>query len=83
MAKIMIIGATGTVGKAVSELLAPDYDIVRVGNSRGDDPVDLASKASIEALMSQTVIRDFERLNSWTVPAEYNFHSRSEFLLWR
>jgi uncharacterized protein YbjT (DUF2867 family) len=34
MAKIMIIGATGTVGKAVSELLAPDYDIVRVGHHR-------------------------------------------------
>jgi len=29
--KIIIIGATGTVGRAVVNLLAPDHDIVKVG----------------------------------------------------
>ncbi|MEJ2638469.1 MAG: short chain dehydrogenase [Desulfosarcinaceae bacterium] len=53
MAKIMIIGASGTIGKAAAELLAPGNDIVRVGKSRGDDTVDLASKASIEALFNR------------------------------
>lgn len=29
--KIIIIGATGTIGRAVVDLLAPDHDIVKVG----------------------------------------------------
>jgi NAD(P)-dependent dehydrogenase (short-subunit alcohol dehydrogenase family) len=53
MAKIMIIGAGGTIGRAVTELLTPGNDIIRIGNQRGDDTVDLASKASIEALFDR------------------------------
>jgi nucleoside-diphosphate-sugar epimerase len=29
--KIIIIGATGTIGRSVVNLLAPDHDIVKVG----------------------------------------------------
>jgi NAD(P)-dependent dehydrogenase (short-subunit alcohol dehydrogenase family) len=54
MAKIMIIGASGTIGQAVAELLSPGNEILRIGNSRGDDTVDLSSKASIEALFERT-----------------------------
>lgn len=48
--RIMIVGATGTIGKAVAALLELDHDIVRVGHRDGDHRVDLGSKASIEAL---------------------------------
>jgi NAD(P)-dependent dehydrogenase (short-subunit alcohol dehydrogenase family) len=48
--KIIIIGATGTIGRAVANLLAPDHDIVSVGFSSGDFRVDIASKDSIRKL---------------------------------
>jgi NAD(P)-dependent dehydrogenase (short-subunit alcohol dehydrogenase family) len=48
--KIMIIGATGTIGTAVSNILEDGNDIVRVGYSDGDFRVDLGSKMSIAAL---------------------------------
>ena len=48
--KTMIIGASGTIGQAVTAALAPDHEIVRVGHKTGDYQVDLGSKESIEAL---------------------------------
>lgn len=48
--KIMIIGATGTIGSAVAALLGQSHDVIRVGNTRGDFRVDLSSKESIGAL---------------------------------
>jgi len=48
--KIMIIGASGTIGQAVAAELAQDHEIVRVGHDNGDYRVDLGSKESIEAL---------------------------------
>jgi NAD(P)-dependent dehydrogenase (short-subunit alcohol dehydrogenase family) len=48
--KIILIGATGTIGQAVADLLAPDHDIVKAGFRSGDFRVDLASKASIRQL---------------------------------
>ena len=48
--KIIVIGATGTIGRAVVDLLAPGHEIVRVGHQRGDFKVDIASKASIRKL---------------------------------
>ncbi len=48
--KILIIGATGTIGTAVSNILADGNDIVRVGYSDGEFKVDLGSKKSIVSL---------------------------------
>jgi NAD(P)-dependent dehydrogenase (short-subunit alcohol dehydrogenase family) len=45
--KIIIIGATGTIGKAVAKVLAPRHSIVEVSRSAGEYRVDIASKASI------------------------------------
>jgi NAD(P)-dependent dehydrogenase (short-subunit alcohol dehydrogenase family) len=53
MQKIIIIGATGTIGKAVSDLLARDHRVIRVGKQYGDLNVDLRSKASIENLFKK------------------------------
>ena len=48
--KIVIIGATGTIGRAVVDLLASYHDIVKVGFKSGDLQVDIASKDSIRKL---------------------------------
>ena len=49
--KIALIGATGTIGKAVNQLLATQHQIVQIGNKSGDFTMDIASKASIEDVL--------------------------------
>ena len=51
--KIVIVGASGTVGSAVSELLAKDHQVIQVGHSQGDATVDMRDPASIKALFAQ------------------------------
>lgn len=51
--KIVLIGATGTIGAAVADLLEQNHQVVRVGSRGGDYQVDLGSKSSIEALLTQ------------------------------
>ncbi|MFQ1792064.1 short chain dehydrogenase [Aeromonas veronii] len=51
--KIVIVGASGTVGSAVSELLAKDHQVIRVGHSCGDATVDMRDPASIKALFAK------------------------------
>jgi NAD(P)-dependent dehydrogenase (short-subunit alcohol dehydrogenase family) len=51
--KIVIVGASGTVGSAVSELLAQDHQVIRVGHSSGDATVDMRDPASIKALFAK------------------------------
>lgn len=51
--RIIVIGATGTIGQEVVKQLSPDHDIVKVGNRRGDYQVDLALRQSIEKLFAE------------------------------
>jgi NAD(P)-dependent dehydrogenase (short-subunit alcohol dehydrogenase family) len=51
--RIIVIGATGTIGQAVARLLSQTLDIVPVGHTRGDFRVDLASKDSIRKLFQE------------------------------
>lgn len=53
MAKIIVVGASGTIGKAVADLLEKQNEVVRVAHSQGDFRVDLSSKASIRALFDR------------------------------
>jgi NAD(P)-dependent dehydrogenase (short-subunit alcohol dehydrogenase family) len=46
--RVIVIGAAGTIGKAVVEALADRHEVVRVGRRSGDHQVDIASKDSIE-----------------------------------
>ena len=49
--RILVVGATGTVGSAVSSALeACGHAVIRAGRSSGDHRVDLQDAASIEAL---------------------------------
>ncbi len=51
--KIIIIGASGTIGKAVTEALGARHQVVKVGKTRGDLQVDLASTDSIKRLFKK------------------------------
>ncbi len=51
--RIVVIGATGTIGKEVVKGLTREHQIVRVGRRSGDFQVDITSKASIEQLLSR------------------------------
>jgi NAD(P)-dependent dehydrogenase (short-subunit alcohol dehydrogenase family) len=46
--KIIVIGATGTIGKAVVEALKAQHDVIPVSRSSGEHRVDITSKASLE-----------------------------------
>ncbi len=46
--KIVIIGATGTIGKAVAAALRGKHEIVAVSRSAGDHRADITDKASLE-----------------------------------
>ena len=51
--KIVIIGASGTVGRAVTEALSRKHEVVRVGRTQGDYQVDITSQESVEALFEK------------------------------
>ena len=45
--KIVVFGATGTIGKAVVAALSPNYEVLQVGNRQGELKADLADTGSI------------------------------------
>lgn len=47
MKKIIVIGATGTIGQAICEELAQDCQLIKVGNTSGEYTIDIASTDSI------------------------------------
>ncbi len=53
MSKIIVVGASGTIGRAVADLLGQTHQVIRVGNRQGDYTVDLSSKASIESVFEK------------------------------
>lgn len=60
MNKIIVIGASGTIGQAVADLLEENNEVLRVRNREGDYAVDLSSKESIEKLFENA--RSFDAL---------------------
>ncbi len=51
--KVLLIGATGTIGQKVQECLAENHEVIPVGYKEGDYQVDIADKASIRKLFEQ------------------------------
>ncbi len=52
--KILVIGATGTIGKSVVALLQENnYEVISAGHKDGEVRVDLGSKESIENMFQQ------------------------------
>lgn len=62
--KIIIVGATGTLGSKIAEELSKRHDIVKVGSKSGDAQVDITSINSIDSLYKK--IGSFDALVSAT-----------------
>ncbi|WP_144639652.1 short chain dehydrogenase [Bordetella genomosp. 13] len=62
--KIVLVGASGTIGRAVDAELAQRHDVVRVNQRSGDFQVDIADPESIRRLYEQ--VGDFDALVSTT-----------------
>ncbi|TDN62516.1 short chain dehydrogenase [Paraburkholderia sp. BL10I2N1] len=54
MKKVVVIGATGTLGRAVVAELKTRHEVIEVGATRGAYQVDSTNPASIEKLFPQT-----------------------------
>jgi NAD(P)-dependent dehydrogenase (short-subunit alcohol dehydrogenase family) len=48
--KVVVIGSTGTIGKAVVQALSEKHDVVDVGHSSGDFRVDISSTDSVKKM---------------------------------
>lgn len=53
--KIIVIGASGTVGRAVAEELSRQHEVIRVGRTHGDEQVDITSQHSAGAVREKLV----------------------------
>jgi len=51
--RILIIGASGTIGKIISPALQVNHKVITVGRSSGDIMADISSTDSIENLLKQ------------------------------
>ena len=51
--KIIVIGGTGTIGKAVVESLKDEHEVLVIGHNNGNHQVDLGSKKSIEKMFTE------------------------------
>src|SRR3546814_12197277 len=51
--KIGVIGATGTVGRAVTAALEGEHEVVKVGSKSGDHQVDITDAGSIRQLFDK------------------------------
>ena len=51
--RVIVIGATGTIGKAVVEALSGRHEVVRIGHRGGEHQVDATSRESIERLFQE------------------------------
>lgn len=52
--KILIVGATGTLGRAIAERLAPRHELIAASRNSTDYPVDITSDSSVAALFERT-----------------------------
>ena len=51
--KIIVIGATGTIGTAIVKKLREEHDVISVGSKSGDYQLDLTSPVEIEKMFKR------------------------------
>ncbi len=51
--KIIVIGATGAIGRAISKELSQRHEVIAAGRSHGDIKVDISNVQSIEAMYQE------------------------------
>lgn len=64
--KIIIVGATGTMGKHLVSALEKEHEIIKVASNGGDIPTDITSTESIENMFKQ--VGSFDALISTAGP---------------
>ena len=75
--KIVIIGASGTIGRAVVDELSPRHEMIKVGRKSGDVNVDITSAESITKMYE--AIGAFDALISTTGNVHFgDFNQMSE-----
>jgi NAD(P)-dependent dehydrogenase (short-subunit alcohol dehydrogenase family) len=75
--KVVIIGASGTIGRAVVDQLSPRHEIVKVGRKSGDVNVDITSTESITKMYEE--IGSFDALVATTGNVHFgDFNQMSE-----
>jgi NAD(P)-dependent dehydrogenase (short-subunit alcohol dehydrogenase family) len=67
--RVVIIGATGTIGKAVVKALCDRHEVLQVAHARGDYRVDIADKESVKRLFE--MIGPFDALVSAAGQAKF------------
>lgn len=67
--RIIVVGATGTIGKAVVAAFAKRHEVVQVGHRGGEYQVDLTDKGSIERLFES--VGNFDALISAAGQAKF------------
>ncbi|MFL6195093.1 MAG: short chain dehydrogenase [Thermoanaerobaculia bacterium] len=67
--RVVIIGATGTIGKAVVGALKGRHEVIQASRNGGDHQVDISDKASIESLFES--IGPFDALISAAGQAKF------------
>jgi NAD(P)-dependent dehydrogenase (short-subunit alcohol dehydrogenase family) len=60
--KIIIVGATGTIGRHITKELENEHEVIKVGSKSGDFQADITSPQSIEGLFKK--IKSFDALIS-------------------
>ena len=51
--RVIVVGATGTIGKAVVKLLALEHEVIKAASKSGDYLVDISQKSSIEKMFRE------------------------------
>ncbi len=54
--KIIVVGATGTIGKVVSSELGKRHEIIKAASKSGDVKVDITSSVSIKISLNMLAI---------------------------
>lgn len=67
--KIIIVGATGTIGKKVTANFEPDHEIIKVGSKSGDIQADIKDPESLENMFKK--VGSFDALISATGAAHF------------
>ncbi|RNF40779.1 short chain dehydrogenase, partial [Planococcus salinus] len=67
--KIVVVGGTGTVGKAVVDLLSEEHEVITASPSSGDIRVDITSVDSIEQMYKE--VPDIDAVISTTGAAHF------------
>lgn len=51
--RVIVVGATGTIGKAVAKLLSAEHEVVKVASKSGDIRADITNKESLQKLFKE------------------------------